>query len=183
MRTGKEGNIRKVFSTDQILELDHAIEISEDIIGDHFKISTSQWKRYRYDIKSLRDLQEAEITDEAFAQILRYAQHPNIRMRGSEWGEYFKICLQDHVILRAMETQPDLLFLPFMVYIITHELIHVVRFARFVQSFYASERERLQEEAVVHSLTQDLLSRIKLSGMKETLHFFSKVVQMEIFLG
>ncbi len=171
----------RYFSLPLVEQLDKAIEISEDVIGDRFRISTSQWKHYRYDIKSLKDLKEEEVTDDAYAQILRYTQHPDLRTRGSERREYFKICLQDHVILRTLEAHPHLKFLPFMVYIVTHELIHVVRFARFVVSFYAPEKERLEEEIIVHSITNRLLASTGISGMKETLHFFSKAGQMEIF--
>ncbi len=177
----KDSGQLRTFNLPLIRQLDKAIEISEDIIGDHFKISTSQWKHYRYDIKSLKDLKEGEITNDAYAQILRYTQHPNLRTRGSERREYFKVCLQDHVILRTLEAHPYLKFLPFMVYIVTHELIHVVRFARFVRSFYAPEKERLEEEVIVHSITHKLLVSTGISGMKETLHFFSKAGQMEIF--
>ena len=52
--------------------LRQAIEIGEELISDRYRISTSEWKRYRYDIQSLKDLREEEITDLAFAQIHRY---------------------------------------------------------------------------------------------------------------
>jgi len=174
---------RKTFSPAQMYELNHAIEIAEDIIGDRFGISTSQWKRYRYDIRSLKDLKEHEIVDSAYAQILKYARHPDLRTTGSEKGEYFKICLQDHVILRTIDNHPELKLLSFMVYVVTHELLHVVRFARFLQSFYASENERIKEEALVHRLTHELLRHLKLPGMHETLNFFSEKVQVETFKG
>ena len=59
------------FHPDEIAVLRQAIDIAEELLSEHYKISTSQWKRYRYDIQSLRSLQEEEITDMAFAQIYR----------------------------------------------------------------------------------------------------------------
>ncbi|MEJ5300428.1 MAG: hypothetical protein WHS38_05505 [Thermodesulforhabdaceae bacterium] len=172
---------RPCFSDNQIHQLDQAIEIAEDIVGDHFKISTAEWKHYRYDIRSLKYLYPEEITDIAYAQILRYTQHPQERFRGSLRGEYFKICLQDHVILKTLNTNSDLLFVPFLVYIVTHELIHIVRFARFLQHFIANESEQIEEERRVHHLTQDLLKKRKISGMESTLQFFSEYLPIDVF--
>jgi hypothetical protein len=170
---------RLAFSPDDIHVLRQSIEISEDLISDHFKISTSEWKRYRYDIQSLKDLAEEEITDEAFAQIRRYARCPSERLRGSEGAEYFKICLQDHMIFQALQRDPHIRLLPLSAYIVTHELIHVVRFARFLQRFQVSEREREMEECLVHTLTQELLSPRKIPGLPEVLAAFKSGGLME----
>jgi hypothetical protein len=170
---------RLAFSPDDIHVLRQSIEISEELISDHFKISTSQWKRYRYDIQSLRDLVEEEITDEAFAQIRRYARGPSERSRGSEVAEYFKICIQDHMIFQALQRDPQIRLLPLSAYIVTHELIHVVRFARFLQRFQVSEREREMEECLVHTLTQELLSPRKIPGLPEVLAAFKSGGLME----
>lgn len=171
---------RQCFDYWQIHQLDQAIDISEDIVGDYFKISTSQWRHYRYDIRSLKDLLPEEIIDTAYAQILKYTQHPQERFRGSFRGEYFKVCLQDHVILRTLNTCKNLLFVPFMIYIVTHELIHIVRFAKFIQSFLASQKERDKEEQIVHELTRELLKKRKISGMEEVLRFFSLHLPIDV---
>ncbi|MCX7822430.1 MAG: hypothetical protein N2260_03165 [Syntrophobacterales bacterium] len=171
---------RCCFKSWQIYQLDQAIEIAEDIVSDYFKISASQWRHYRYDIRSLKDLSPEEIIDTAYAQILRYIQHPQERLRGSLRGEYFKICLQDHVILRTLEDFETLLFRPFLIYIVTHELIHIVRFAKFIQSFIAGQGEREKEEQRVHEITQELLKRRKISGMEEVLQFFSLHLPIDV---
>jgi hypothetical protein len=170
---------RRAFSDNEIAVLGQSIEVSEDLISDYFKISTSQWQRYRYDIQSLKDLAEDEITDLAFAQIRRYARCPSERLRGSEFGEYFKICLQDHIIVRALQRDPQILLLPLTTYIVTHELIHVVRFARFLQRFEVGDREREAEELVVHSLTRQLLRSVKMHGLLDVLEAFGEVGMME----
>lgn len=177
---GVENQMRRLaFSTHDIAVLRQSIEISEDLISDHFKISTSQWKRYRYDVQSLKDLAEDEITDVAFAQVRRYAHCPSERLRGSETGEYFKICLQDHMIFQALQRDPQIRLLPLSTYIVTHELIHVVRFARFLQHFQVSDRERETEERLVHSLTQQLLGPLKIPGLAEVLAAFENIGLME----
>lgn len=172
---------RVPFQQEEIAVLRRAIEISEELISDYYKISTSEWKRYRYDIQSLADLQEDEIIDIAFAQIRRYLKHPQSKLRGSEVGDYFKICLQDHVIRKAVQRDCHIQMLPLAAYIVTHELIHVVRFAKFVQRFHSTEAEQEVEEARVHALTQQLLKGRRLEGMREVLEAFKDCRTMETF--
>ena len=137
---GMAKSIERVpFELHEIAVLRQSIDLSEELLSEHYKISTSQWKRYRYDIQSLRDLHKDEITDAAFAQIHRYLRHPHERLRGSEPGDFFKICLQDHVIRRAVQRDAVIQLFPLSLYIVTHELIHVIRFAQFLQRFDSTE--------------------------------------------
>lgn len=174
---------RSPFQQHEIDVLRQAIEISEDLISDFYKISTSEWKRYRYDIQTLRDLQEEEITDTAFAQIRRYIRCPQQKLRGSESGDFFKICLQDHLIRQAIQRDAHIRLLPLTTYIVTHELIHVVRFAKFLQRFYTTEAEREAEEIRVHSLTHQMLEPLKIQGLGDVLDAFRDCRTMETFMG
>jgi hypothetical protein len=172
---------RLPFQQDEIAILRQSIDIAEELLSEHYKISTSQWKRYRYDIQSLRDLREKEITDTAFAQIHRYAQSPHERVRGSEPGDYFKICLQDHVIRGAVERDSSIHLFPLSLYIVTHELIHVIRFAKFLQRFDSTAPEQELEEGRVHALTYKLLDNCKVPGLVEVLSAFKDCRTMETF--
>jgi hypothetical protein len=174
-------NNKVPFNQDELAVLGQAISISEDIVSDHFKFSTSDWRRHRYDIRSLKDLLEEEVIDAAFAQIRRYARHPRERVRGSETGDYFKICLQDHVIRRATERDSLIALLPLTTYIVVHELIHVVRFARFLQSFSSTQPEQDAEERRVHMLTYQLLENRKIKGLPIVLAAFTDYRPMETF--
>lgn len=178
-----QATVRAPFGPDEITVLNRSIEIAEELVSDHFKISTSEWKRYRYDIQTLAHLNETEITDLAFAQIRRYLRCPDQRLRGSNPGDFFKICLQDHVIRRAMAKDDAIAMLPLGLYIMTHELIHVIRFTRFLQSFDASESEREAEEQRVHAQTYSLLQHCKVAGIGEVLNAFRDCRTMETFLG
>jgi hypothetical protein len=60
---------RVPFVQEEIAVLRQSIEISEELISDFYKISTSEWKRYRYDIQSLQGLHEEEITDLAYSAL------------------------------------------------------------------------------------------------------------------
>jgi hypothetical protein len=173
---------RLPFKAEKIAILAHAIDVSEELISDYYKISTSEWKRYRYDIQSLRNLGEEEVTDAAFAQIRRYLRRPGDRMRGSEPGDFFKICIQDHVIDRAVKRDKGIGLFPLTAYIVTHELIHVVRFAKFLQRFDSTATEQEIEEKRVHALTYDLLQSSHIQGLPEVLAAFKDCRTMENFL-
>lgn len=174
---------RLPFGPDEIQALEQAIEIAEDMVSDHYKISTSDWKRYRYDIRSLADLTAEEITDSAFAQIRRYLRCPDQKLRGSNPADYFKICLQDHVIRKATQRDPQIGLLALCVYIVIHELIHVIRFARFIQRFDASPSEQEMEETKVHDLTFMVLKNRRVPGIQEVLGAFRDCRTMETFHG
>lgn len=174
---------RVPFGQSEINVLRHAIEIAEEYISDFYKISTSEWKRYRYDIQSLKDLREEEITDSAFAQIQRYLRCPTERLRGSEPGDFFKICIQDHMIRKAVERDPQIELFPLSLYIVVHELIHVIRFARFLQRFYSTPAEQEAEELRVHAFTYRVLEGCKIKGLLEVLFAFKDCRSMETFGG
>jgi len=174
---------RVAFEAEEIGILTQAIYVSEELISDFYKISTSEWKRYRYDIQSLKDLGEEEVTDIAFAQIRRYLRRPGDRTRGSEPGDFFKICIQDHVIRRAVERDRQIGLFPLTAYIVTHELIHVVRFAKFLQRFDSTSAEQDAEEKRVHALTFDLLQKRRVHGLQEVLTAFKDCRTMENFLA
>ena len=175
--------IRLPFEAQEIGILAQAISVSEELISDSYKISTSEWKRYRYDIQSLKDLDEEEVTDIAFAQIRRYLMRPGDRTRGSEPGDFFKICVQDHVIRRAVERDRQIGLFPLTAYIVIHELIHVVRFAKFLQRFDSTVAEQDAEETRVHFLTYDLLQKTRIQGLPEVLAAFKDCRTMENFLA
>ena len=174
--------IRVPFEADKIVVLAQAIEVSEELISDFYKISTSEWKRYRYDIQSLSGLDEEEVTDDAFAQIRRYLRRPGEKTRGSEPGDFFKICIQDHVIRRAVERDDEIGLFPLTAYIVTHELIHVVRFAKFLQRFDSTAAEQDAEEKRVHDITFELIQKTRIRGMPEVLAAFRDCRTMENFL-
>ncbi len=153
------------FDGAQMRVVNEAVALAEDITSSHFKYSSSQWRRSRYDIRTRGDLKGPEITDQAFAQIIRYTGQPPTSHLSSSCFDFYKVCLQDHVILQALsrDRSPD--FFPLMVYIVTHELVHIVRFSRFIQNFEAYPGDRIQEEARVHDITGDMLRAARVSGV------------------
>ena len=44
------------FRKEDMLTVSEALDIAEDRTGDYFKFSSGQWKRHRYDVKTLSQL-------------------------------------------------------------------------------------------------------------------------------
>jgi len=164
----------KPFSPHQIKVINKTVAMAEELVSNHYKMSASQWLRPKYDVKTLVDLAPAEIVHGPFAQIVRYEGHRKDTALGSGVFDYYKICLQDHAIHAVLEDSPYMQLLPFCLYIITHELIHIVRFSKFLQNFDASPLEKLTEEKRVHENTHQILRQIQVSGISVVLEFYDK---------
>ena len=164
----------ETFDPDDIATVNNAAAMAEEVVSNHYKMSANQWLKRRYDIRTLADLEPGEIIHGPFAQIIRYEGHRRNRSLGSAAYDFYKICLQDHTILSALTQYRQLQLFPFILYIVTHELIHIVRFTKFLQQFDAAPENRLAEEKRVHAATHHVLAQIKVSGLAEVLEFYGE---------
>ena len=164
----------KTFSTDQLGIVTNAVAIAEELVSNHYKMSASEWLRPKYDVKTLVDLAPEEIVHGPFAQIIRYEAHRKDASLGSSTFDYYKICLQDHAIHSALDKSAQMQLLPFAIYIVTHELIHIVRFSKFLQNFEATPEDRMAEEKRVHDRTHKILAKIRIAGISNVLKFYHK---------
>ena len=161
------------FGTEQIKIVNNAVAAAEELVSNYYKMSASQWLGPRYDVKTLAELSPAEIIDGPFAQIIRYKGRRKNTTLGSATYDFYKICLQDHTIQSTLVASPGIELFPFSLYIITHELIHIVRFSKFLQNFEASDRERMAEEKRVHQRTHEILKPIQIAGLRKVLEFYN----------
>ncbi len=160
------------FDHEQMGTVNRAVTLAEELVSNHFKMSPNQWLRPKYDVKTLADLSEAEIIDGPFAQIIRYQGQRKGSALGSGSYDFYKICLQDHTIQKTLNSDRLLMLEPFSLYIIAHELIHIVRFSKFLQNFEANPDEKHAEEKRVHAITHHICSRINIDGMDHVLAFY-----------
>lgn len=162
------------FSDNQLDVITESAAMAEELVSNHYKMSANQWLRRRYDFKTRAELTPDEIISGPFAQIIRYEGKKNDRALGSSSYDFYKVCLQDHEILTALENSPGIRLFPFSLYITTHELIHIVRFSKFLCNFEASPPEKMMEEARVHEKTRSILEAVSIPDMARVLKFFEK---------
>ena len=123
------------FPDSNLKTVSEALDIAEDKTGDYYKFSFGQWKRHRYDVKTMKTMSDSEISSYGFAILNKYYSLCNNSEPSTNRCDFYIICLQDHHILEALKRDGNLTLLSLLVYIFTHELIHIVRFCNFFQSF------------------------------------------------
>jgi len=160
------------FNTHQITIVNQAVALAEEVVSNFYKMSASQWLNRKYDVKTLTDLSPEEIVDGPFAQIIRYEGRPVDSSLGSSNYDFYKICIQDHSILLTVNKITKLHLFPFLLYIIAHELIHIVRFSKFIQSFDASYDEKQIEERCVHKITREVILPVQVEGIDRVIRFY-----------
>lgn len=153
------------FKDDNINTISEALLIAEDNIGDYYKFSPGQWKRHQYDVKTLVSLEEDEITSFAFALLNKCSRVIEGFNSSTKKRDFYFICLQDHLILSALQRDRKLILLPLLVYIFTHELVHIVRFCNFYERYETTGKTRESEESLVHGTTYDILKNTTLQHM------------------
>ena len=146
------------FNPTQKTVASNAFQRAEALAGQHFRLNREKMKNYRYDVKTLADLEKHEVKDGAFAHLCRYHfnrdQEPEVRTD----SYFYRVCLQDNRILDAVERGHSFVRLnPLLLYIAAHELVHIIRFEAREIDFNASHEEKEREEEKVHSITRDLL--------------------------
>nr|NJM01043.1 hypothetical protein [Desulfobacula sp.] len=163
----------KYFNKEELVKVDEAVKISEELVNNYFKMSSGQWLKNRYDIKTARDLDGHEQVDGPFAQVIKYEARKKEASLSSSSYTLYKVCLQDNAILSTVQKE-DLMLEPFLLYILSHELVHIIRFSKHNQR-YENKNEAdvtLDEERQVHLLTYEILNPFSIPGLMEVFEFY-----------
>ncbi len=166
----------RYFSDQDLERVDRAVLMAEELVNDFFKLSSGQYLKNRYDIKTAKDLVVHERVCGPFAQVVKYEGRKKEDSLGSSSFSLYKVCLQDSAILSVVEKDKTLALDPFLLYVLTHELVHVARFLRF-EHRYENVGEAdltLAEERRVHDLTYSILRRISIPGLSKVFLFYEE---------
>ncbi|MFO8088356.1 MAG: hypothetical protein R6U13_00845 [Desulfatiglandaceae bacterium] len=150
------------FEPDNLKTVSEALDIAEDATINFFKFSSAQWNRYRYEVKTISSWGCGDAPEWAFAALHKGCSAEDEPFVPSLRRDYYFICLQDHRIIEAVLRDRNLELLPLLVYVFTHELVHIVRFSSFLQRFIVRPESREKEESVVHDTTHRILDKHKL---------------------
>jgi hypothetical protein len=127
---------------------------AEDLTGRFYCIPGREWPRYAYEMSSLA--QDPGPEAPVFADLVRMVPADGAAARGPV-SELYRIRLRDDAILSAVHRGDGVSLYPLMLYVLTHELIHVVRFRTGAASFDAEPAQRKGEETRVHVITREVL--------------------------
>jgi len=157
--------------------LNEAAVIAEEVTSDFFKLSASHWRRARYDILTLEALRAEEISTHALALVAKYNGCPQDRLLRSAAFDFYRVCLQDHNILKTLRQCAHLSLFPLLLYILTHELVHIVRFSQFLALFEAPEEQKQAEERLVHRLSRKILAPLQVREMLPVMRYYDDQLQ------
>ncbi|OQY01540.1 MAG: hypothetical protein B6I26_04220 [Desulfobacteraceae bacterium 4572_130] len=165
----------QVFNTSQLKDVENAVLLAEELVNNYFKMSSNQWLGNRYDVKTLENLTRDEIIEGPFAQVIGYEARKNVHFSSSSYN-YYTICLQDNAILRLLEKKKELFLPSFLLYILIHELVHIVRFSKFEQIYENSveTKHMINEERIVHDITCKIIEKVSIIGKDDVLQYYKK---------
>ena len=169
-KAGARRSSLAVFGAAEQRSLHRATELAEDLTGKFYCIPGREWPRYPCEIRTLAEGPGPEAP--AFADVVRMVPGPEAA-RQDGLGQLFRIRLRDDAILEAVERRGDGVELfPLLLYIVTHELVHVVRFGSGFAPYHAAEHRRWQEEERVHAITRGVLRPVADASVRKVIELY-----------
>ena len=145
-------------------DLENIFHICELNLIEKLKLSGKELNRMIYEVYILKN---NEFLKNRFATILKGEVFHDLP---SKRRDFYFICLNKNKIFNK--------YTPFLkellLYILTHELVHLVRFIRYESNFYS--QNKWKEEKVVHTLTKKVLNDFKfLPYMNRIFYYFDEI--------
>jgi hypothetical protein len=162
------------FNPAQVRTVRDAGQQAAGLVSDYYCVAPREWRLMPYEVKTLRRLNRLEVTHHALAQTLCYSVRQTSDSLVLKEGDLYRICLQDHRILDAARHNP-LSLRSLLTYVLTHELIHVVRFGQRLQRVDLPADLRLEEERKVEKTTRTILAK---AGPVELRHFVANAASL-----
>lgn len=142
------------FNGSERREVDRALSVAEAYTGSFYGIPGREWPRYPYEVLTLAEGPGPEAP--VFADVVRAV--PMEAAPGGFPKPRFRVRLRDDVILAKAHDVRDIGLFPVLLYVLTHELVHVVRFGSGLADFDAPPDGRRAEEARVETVTRRILA-------------------------
>jgi hypothetical protein len=166
-------NLPDCFNAAERSRVAETFTYAERLTGKYFGIVPNQGFAQLYDVKTLAQLEHHEVHHTAFAQLCRYSSQRDRDQEPLKDFHFYRICLQDNRILDAVQRGSSFIKLvPLILYIATHELVHILRFERGESDFDMPVRERIREETRVDAITRSILSPMAGHGLNLVLDCF-----------
>jgi hypothetical protein len=145
-----------LFTQSDFRTITKAAVLAENLTQRFFNLPVDGWKRAPYSIFTRKEVDNKLYEQEAFAQVIRYAPRA-VRSGKQARKERYGVILQDPNILMALLRTSNHDLWTLMLFVLTHELVHIVRFRRCNVDFFASAADRDREENLVHNMTREIL--------------------------
>ena len=154
------------FSPTELAQVQKAEQEALDLVRGFYVLAPRELGRIRYRVCTLDELEPMEVVDGALAHVLCYQKQRWRGDRALDPSDIYRICLQDD---RILDLSGEFALEPMLLYLLTHELIHVVRFGTALQRIDLPTDLRFHEEARVDRTARLILSRQAWPGLRPVL--------------
>jgi hypothetical protein len=148
-----------LFTADDLEVLARAIPLAEELVGDHFRVTSFGPHQRLYEVVTLASSGPECRAPHALARLCRFDRQERPIDAAPRVSRFYRICIQDDAVLTRARDELDLRAI--LLYVLTHELIHIVRFESFEVGYDAAIKARVAEEGVVDRLTREVLSTLR----------------------
>jgi hypothetical protein len=169
------GRELRSFGRRELRTVERAHAEAAAMVSAFYVLAPRERERMHYEVRTLRQLAPEEITDDAFAEVRCYDCERRVGGETVNRRDLYRICLQDHRILSALERAPRgarLALEPMLIYVLTHELVHVVRFSQQMQRVDLAPALRPQEELSVEQTTRTILAPVADAALRRVIETF-----------
>lgn len=142
-----------------------ASTLAEELVGDFFGLGPRDWLGLQYQV-----FPAGEGAENVLAT-LALLESPALLPCRRRW--FYGIFLAEGRVLSLAQGRSFLEAL--LLYIFTHELIHMVRFLKFRASFWMPAPLRFEEEKKVHQLCRKVLAGLALEDLGAVLSRFDEI--------
>lgn len=132
-----------------------ALTEAEERTSGYYCIPPFRWHQLRYDLLTSVDHGSESLPESILAKLQPVKRINHLL---SQSYDYYRIQLNDHGILSAAKREnlaSDLY--PFFLYILTHEMVHLVRLSTILNDGEDHSTTPEQEEARVHKISHQIL--------------------------
>jgi hypothetical protein len=160
------------FTSSDLATIGRAVSLSEKLVQDYYSLTPDAWKRNPYSVFTRREVNAELHEDEVFANVVQVGRRADSATPGRDKSGY-GIILQDPNILRAILRPSSYDLWALALFVLTHELVHIVRFSFYGVDFFGPEHERDKEEKLVHGVTREILSGARPTD--QVLHLYEEI--------
>jgi hypothetical protein len=144
------------FSSEQRNLAIRAMDEAEERTLQYYCIPPHRWQQLNYDLLTRQDTGWEPLPESALAKVQRLHQ---VRPKRKSLCDFYRILLNDPGILTVAHREdlvPDLY--PFLVYILTHEMVHLVRLSTILRDEPEDEFAFSAEESRVQGVAFQILT-------------------------
>jgi hypothetical protein len=145
------------FSSEDLQLVRGAGAEAQRLVTGYYAIAPREWALMRYEVRTQVELEPTELNDSVLAHMVCYEYTRRVGCEILERGDLYRICLQDNRILSTLTQTAELDLSRLLIYVLTHELVHVVRFGQRLQRLDLPADERPREEQSVEMITERIL--------------------------